>query len=130
MFDALRRGLMPLARTGENYWSLVHVDDMAAACAAAVEAARPAQCYLVVDDEPVQVRKLFAAVARARAGPAPRRWPDWLIRVLAGAPALDLLRASFRCRNTRLRRDLAWKPAYPTYREGVAAVLGDWDRGR
>lgn len=129
MFDGLRRGLLPLAGNGDNYWSLVHVDDMASACAAVVEASRPGQCYLVVDDEPVQVRELFAAVARALGGPGPRRWPDWLIRLVAGAPALDLLRASFRCRNVRIRHELGWKPAWPTYREGIAAVLRDWEAG-
>jgi nucleoside-diphosphate-sugar epimerase len=128
MFDALRRGLLPLAGAGDNYWSLIHVDDMAGACAAAAEAARPAQCYLAVDDEPVRVRELFTAVARARGGPAPRRWPEWLIRLLAGAPALDLLRASFRCRNARILRDLGWRPAYPTFREGIPAVLRAWKR--
>ncbi len=28
--------------------------------------------------------------------------------------------------NARFRRDTGWAPRYPTFREGLAAVLGEW----
>ncbi len=126
LFSALRAGLMPMAGDGENYWSLVHTEDMASAVVTATEAPLATRVYLVVDDEPVKLRVLFAHVARAQGGPRPRRWPAWLVALLAGRLALDSLRASFRCLNVRLKKDLGWRPAYPTYREGVQAVLGAW----
>ncbi len=128
LFGALRSGLMPMAGSGDNYWSLVHSQDMARACVAAVEARRPSQLYLVVDDEPVRVRDLFAHVARAQHRRPPRRAPDWLVGLLAGRLVRELLQASFRCQNKRLKQELGWTPSFPTYREGVEAVLRAWSQ--
>ena len=36
----------------------------------------------------------------------------------------DLLTASLRCRNGKLKRQLGWQPRFRTYREGIAAILG------
>lgn len=126
LFAALRRGFMPLAGDGRNYWSLIHTEDMAAACVAAAEASHPSQVYLVVDDLPVRAAEFMAHVARARGRRTPRRLPAWLVTLLAGPLNAGLLRASFRCRNDHLRRELGWSPSYPTYREGVDAILRAW----
>lgn len=129
IFAALRSGFMPLPGAGENFWSLIHVDDMAQACVAVTEFHRPDPVYLAVDNEPVQVRELFSFVAGAQGGPPPRRWPAWLVRAVTGPLVYDMLSASFRCRNDRLRRQTGWSPAYPTYRHGVEAILRAWAEG-
>lgn len=126
LFGYLRTGLMPVMGAGDNYWSLIHVDDMASACVAAAEASSPSQLYLAVDDEPVRVRDLFAHIARSLDRRPPRHAPPWLVSLLAGAVTRDSLAASYRCRNRRIKRELGWAPAYPTYKEGVAAVLRAW----
>jgi nucleoside-diphosphate-sugar epimerase len=129
MFAALKSGLMPLVGSGDNYWSLIHTDDMAAAVVAAAEAQRPERLYLVVDDQPVRLQELFAHVAHELGGRPPRSLPAWLVSLLAGPLAPEMLRASFRCRNARIKKDLGWKPAFPTYREGVSAILRAWGAG-
>lgn len=126
LFGALRKGMMPVMGSGENHWSLIHVNDMATACVAAAEAPAPSQLYLAVDDEPVCMKDLFAHIARAQDRRPPRHAPAWLVSLLAGPLAKEMLAAAYRCRNRRIKRELAWRPAYPTYREGVAAVLQAW----
>lgn len=126
LFGALRRGMLPVMESGENHWSLIHVNDMATACVAAAEAPTPSQLYLVVDDEPARVKDLFAHIARAQNRRPPRYAPAWLVSLLAGPLAREMLAASYRCRNRRIKRELSWKLVYPTYREGVAAVLQAW----
>jgi 2-alkyl-3-oxoalkanoate reductase len=86
---------------------LVHVVDYATAIVLAVEAALAGSIYLVVDDRPVTQRELLGFIA-ARSGAAPPQ---------AGGPAaLNSCRAS----NARIKRELGWHPAYPTYRSGLA----------
>jgi nucleoside-diphosphate-sugar epimerase len=129
MFGALRSAMMPIMGAGDNYWSLIHTDDMASACVAAVEAPTPSQLYLVVDDEPVQVKDFFTHVAGAQERRPPRHAPAWLVSLLAGPLARDMLSSSYRCRNRRIKHELDWAPSYPTYKEGVAAILDAWSRG-
>jgi hypothetical protein len=51
------------------------------------------------------------------------------VRAVTGPLVYDMLSASFRCRNDRLRRQTGWSPAYPTYRHGVEAILRAWAEG-
>lgn len=92
---------------GSDLISLIHVVDMARAVAPAVEGAPPHSIYNVVDDEPARYADLFAYVAAQLGVEAPR----------AGGPRR---RASFGCSNARIKRELGWEPAYPSYRSGLA----------
>jgi nucleoside-diphosphate-sugar epimerase len=103
----LRAGRLRLPGDGTDYVSLVHVVDFATAVIPAVEAAPAGSRYLVVDDQPVMQRELLGFVA-ARAGAAA---PE-----PGGPPPPSRCRAS----NARIKRELGWRPAYPTYRSGLA----------
>ncbi len=65
----------------------------------------------------------FAARLGAR---PPRRIPVWLAKWLAGEQALAYFTRSTRTTNARLRRDFAWTPRYPTYREGLDQIVAAW----
>lgn len=90
---------------GDDYVSLVHVEDMAAAVVLAAESRLARAVLNVVDDAPVTYRALFAHVARLHGAPPPA----------AGGP---LALASFRVGNARAREHLGWSPRYPDYRSG------------
>jgi nucleoside-diphosphate-sugar epimerase len=104
--QAARAGeLMP--GSGNDLISLIHPEDMARAVVLAAEAAPARSIYNVVDDEPVRYADLFAYVAAQLGVAAPA----------AGGPRRF---ASFGCSNARIKRELGWQPAYPTYRSGLA----------
>src|ERR687893_601548 len=63
-YEAVRARKMPLPGEGSGIWSLVHVDDAAAATVAAIERGQPG-IYNVVDDEPAPVREWIPALADA-----------------------------------------------------------------
>lgn len=105
--EAARAGALQLPGDGSDLISLVHVVDMARAVVLAVEGAAPGSIYNVVDDEPAHYADLFAYVAAQVGGPDPQ----------AGGPRR---RASFGCSNARIKRELGWQPAYPSYRSGLA----------
>lgn len=50
----VRRRRWPIVGNGEGVWSLIHIDDAAAATIAAIEGGAPG-IYNIVDDEPAPV---------------------------------------------------------------------------
>jgi len=104
--QAAQAGDLLLPGSGGDLISLIHVVDMARAVVLAAESAPPHSIYNVVDDEPPHYADLFAYVAAQLGVKAPP----------AGGPQR---RASFGCSNARIKRELGWQPAYPTYRSGL-----------
>jgi nucleoside-diphosphate-sugar epimerase len=121
MIAGLRAGKLPILGMGDNFWSMVHGEDLALACVLAAEARPAGETFLVVDDEPVRWRDLFTFIAREAGGPRPRYLPPAVGRFAAGRLTTDLLSASLRCRNGKLKRQLGWQPRFPTYRDGFVA---------
>ena len=105
--QAARRGELILPGDGSDRISLIHVVDMARAVVLAVESAPAGSIYNVVDDEPPTYAALYAYVA-AQEGVAPP------------AAGGQRMRQSFACSNAKIKRELGWQPAYPTYRSGLA----------
>ena len=104
---------------GDNWWDVVHVEDVASATADAAERAPAGAVYHVVDDEPIRYYDFVALTAEALGVGRPRRVPAWLARLAAGP---DPVRAAVRSacsRNDRIKRELGWAPRYPSAREGV-----------
>ncbi|QLG28994.1 NAD(P)-dependent oxidoreductase [Halorarum halophilum] len=105
--------------------SLLHADDAARAFVEAI-GADATGLYHVVDDEPVSVADFFSAFAAELGAPKPRRVPGWLARFLVGREQVNVLTKPFPTTATLFRRDVGWEPSYPTYREGLAQVVGRW----
>lgn len=123
----LRRGLFRVPGAGENWWDVVHVDDVASALALAL-AAPPGSVYHVVDDEPVRMNDFFQEVARLAGKPGVGHAPLFLARLLRGKGAVAAAIRSARSSNTRLKDELGWTPSYPDYRVGLAATFAALER--
>lgn len=105
-FARAAAGKLRLPGEGQDYVSLVHIADMAAATVAALGAWPSRQVIAVTDDAPATWAEVFAYVA-AVSGAAPPQAGGRL-----GFP-------SFRVGNARARELLGWAPAYRDYREGL-----------
>jgi 2-alkyl-3-oxoalkanoate reductase len=79
----IRKRRFPLVGDGAGIWSFVHIDDAAAATAAAAEHGEP-DSYNVDDDEQAPVREWLPVLATALDAKPPRRIPRWLARLAAG----------------------------------------------
>jgi nucleoside-diphosphate-sugar epimerase len=102
-----RAGKLRLPEAGNDYVSLVHVADMAAATVAALARWPSRQQLIIADDAPPRWRELFGFIARLVGGPEPQ----------TGGPARF---PSFRVRNARAREALGWAPRYTNHRIGLA----------
>lgn len=124
LMGELRKRRMPLIRGAGGIMSLIHMEDAAAAAVAALERGRPGAIYNICDDEPVTFNEFAAAAAAALGAPRPLALPGWLLRLLA--PTLYATVASrLPLSNARARRELEWRPRFPSYREGLRQVLDE-----
>lgn len=120
---AVRARKFPLVGDGAGVWSFIHVDDAAAATAAAVERGGRG-VYNVVDDEPAPVRDWLPVLAAALGGPRPRRIPRWLARILAGEAVTVMMTEVRGASNEKAKRTLGWRPSYASWRRGFIEGLG------
>ena len=118
--DQARRGRLRCIGAGRNWWSCVHVEDLAAAHVAALVRARPGAAYAVVDDEPLRLKELTDLVTDALGRPRVGTAPPALISAFLGRTLVASLTTSFRTRAALIREDLGWTPARPRFRDAVA----------
>lgn len=116
LLDALRAGEPTVAGRGDFHLNLVHRDDITAAVWAAFATDEARGIFNLSDDGAAPKAELVAWLAARLGRPVP---------VFTGEPATgrravtpDRIIAS-----DRARRVLGWRPRYPTFREGYAALL-------
>jgi nucleoside-diphosphate-sugar epimerase len=123
MAAPIRKRRFPIVGEGGGVWSLVHIDDAAAATAAAVDHGQPG-IYNVADDEPAPVREWLPVLASALDAKPPRRIPRWLGRLAAGETATVMMTDVRGAANAKAKRELGWQPQYASWRQGFAHGLG------
>ena len=109
--ELLRRRRFPIGGSGAGVWSLVHIDDAAAATVAAIEGGAPG-IYNVVDDDPAPIREIVPALAAQLGAPPPRHLPGWLVRLAAGPQAYSMMTSIRGASNAKAKRELAWAPEH------------------
>ena len=113
------RSAIPL-RAGQVF-SRIHVADLARALLLSMEHPRSGRIYNVTDDEPAPPQEV-ALFAHELLGLEPP--PLKPVEALDLSPmARSFYGESKRVGNRRLKTELGWKPLYPTYREGLRALL-------
>ena len=113
----------PLAGKGTAVWSFIHIEDAAAATVEAVEHGKRG-VYNVVDDEPAPISEWLPELAKAIDAKPPRRVPLWLARIAGGEVAAIMMSELRGSSNRKAKRELGWRPRYPSWREGFARGLG------
>lgn len=119
----VERRMLPIVGDGAGMASFVHVEDAAGATVAALDRGAPG-IYNVADDDPAPAREWLPAYAAALGAKPPRRVPRWLARLVGGRFAV-LFGAELRgASNAKAKRELAWQPRYPSWRQGFQEALG------
>jgi 2-alkyl-3-oxoalkanoate reductase len=121
LIEPVRKRLYPIIGEGGGITSWIHLEDAAAATVLALAHDGPA-IYNIVDDEPAPVRDWLPVFARALGAKPPRRLPAWLARLFAGEAAVVMGTDARGASNAKAKRELAWTPRYPSWREGFPAV--------
>jgi nucleoside-diphosphate-sugar epimerase len=119
--DRVRSGEARRIAAPGQVFSRVHVDDLAAGLEASMARPRPGAVYNLCDDEPAANSDVIAYAAGLLGLPAPPEVP--LAEAGLSSLAQRFYAESKRVSNARAKAELGWRPRYPTYREGLAAVL-------
>ncbi len=121
--EQARKGRLRCIGRGRNWWSCVHVDDLATAYVAALTRAEPGRAYAVVDDEPLRLRELTDLTTDALGRPRVGAAPPSLLGLLLGRTLVASLVTSFRIDGASIRRELGWQPARPRFRDAVGEAV-------
>jgi len=119
-FEMVRKRRYPLVGDGAGVWSFIHIADAAEATAAAIEQGRRG-VYNVVDDEPAPVSEWLPALAETLGAKPPLHVPRLVGRLAAGEAGVALMTEIRGASNAKARRELGWRPAHASWREGFAA---------
>jgi nucleoside-diphosphate-sugar epimerase len=119
--ELVRRRKFPLVGDGGGVWSFIHVADAAEATVAAVERGSSG-VYNVVDDDPAPVAEWLPALAEELGAKKPVRVPRFVGRLFAGEAGVVMMTELRGASNATAKRELAWRPAHPSWRQGFAAA--------
>ncbi len=120
--EDVRRRRFPIVGKGTGIFSYVHMDDAVSATIAALD--RGSGIYNVCDDDPAPMSEWLPAYADALGAKPPRRVPAWLAGMFAGKQAVAMATMLEGASNEKAKRELAWAPKYPSWRQGFSEALG------
>jgi nucleoside-diphosphate-sugar epimerase len=119
--ELIRRRRFPLVGDGGAVWSFIHVADAAEATVAAIEHGRRG-AYNVVDDDPAPVAEWLPTLAEQLGAKKPMHVPRVVGRLFAGEAGVVMMTELRGASNAKAKRELAWRPAHPSWRQGLAAA--------
>jgi nucleoside-diphosphate-sugar epimerase len=121
--DRLRDGTARIVRKPGQVFNRVHVDDVVSGLFASMDRPRPGAAYILCDDEPAPADVVMEGAARRLGLPLPPEidWTDPSVSEAMRRFYLDSKRLS----NARAKAELGWRPRYPTWREGLEALIAE-----
>ena len=121
--DTVRAGQAKRIDKPGQVFSRIHVDDIARVLAASIAKPNPGAIYNVCDDDPAPPEAVIAEACRLL-GVAP---PPLVAFERAKAGLSDMARSFYadnkRVRNDRIKRELGVTLRYPSYKDGLRALL-------
>ena len=119
----IRNGTMRIIGEGSNYMSFIHVDDLAQAYGKMAETLPFGERYCIVDGNPVTQREMANFIAKEIGGRTPKSVEMESYARLAGDLAAESMSCSTRVLGERTRRILMPELKYPSYMDGMPAVI-------
>jgi nucleoside-diphosphate-sugar epimerase len=121
VFDKLKAGTARRVKKDGQVFSRIHVEDIASVLEASIARPHAGAVYNVADDEPAAPGDVVAYAAELIGVAAPPEVP------FAEADLTPMARSFYegsrRIKNARMKSELGVELRYPTYREGLAALL-------
>jgi nucleoside-diphosphate-sugar epimerase len=108
----------PIDAPANGWLNLIHVDDAARLIALAARKLAPPRTFVVSDGRPVERKEYYAELARLLGAPPPR-----FVESPSPSPAAARASSDKRVNPRRIMEALHPELLYPSYREGLAAIL-------
>lgn len=120
--DLVRAGTARRIVKPGQYFSRIHRDDIVAVLRASMARPRPGAVYNLADDLPAPPDAVVAHAAALLGVPPPPEEPFETAAATMSAMARSFYADNRRIANGRIKTELGVRLAYPTYREGLAAI--------
>lgn len=121
--DTVRAGRARRIDKAGQVFSRIHVDDIATVLLASIDRPNPGAAYNVCDDDPAPPAEVIAEACALLGFPPPPVESFDQAKATMSAMAISFYDDNKRVRNDRIKRALGVALKYPTYREGLRAVL-------
>jgi len=122
---AIRNGTMPIVGAGAGTYSFIDLRDAAAATVAALAHDDASGIFNIVDDTPVRLSEWLPFAAKLLRAPLPRRMDETEAREKFGDLRVYYMNEQRGASNAKDRRQLAWQPAFPSWRSGFEALYSN-----
>jgi nucleoside-diphosphate-sugar epimerase len=119
--ERLKEGTAKLVRKPGQVFNRIHVDDIVSGLFASMARPRPGAAYNLTDDEPSPADVVMEWAADRMGLPRPPQ-VDWFDDSVSEAMRRFYL-DSKRVSNALAKAELGWRPAYPSWREGLATLM-------
>jgi nucleoside-diphosphate-sugar epimerase len=120
-FSKVRNGTARRIIKQGQVFSRIHVEDIALALELSLASPGTAPIYNLCDDDPAPPEDVIAHAADLLGLPVPEA-VDFATAEMTPM-ARSFYAESKRVQNDLIKRELGWRPAYPDYRSGLAAML-------
>ena len=120
LLDSLRQGQGCIPGSGEHHLNLIHLQDIVSGLRAALGGGGASGIYNLCDDAPARKRDLVEWLASRTGAEVPRFDPGLATERLQrrGGRMPDRIVS-----NAKAKRELGWRPAFPSFREGYESIL-------
>lgn len=122
-FEKVRRGAARRIIKPGQVFSRIHVDDIGATLAASIAQPCAGAAYNVCDDDPAPPQDVLAHAAALLGLPAPPEVDFDVAKETMSPMAASFYAESKRVSNRRIKDGLGVRLRYPSYRDGLPAVL-------
>lgn len=145
MLESGGRTQVRLVGSGDNWISVIHVEDAAAALLAAAKNSRPGEIYNICDSEPVRLKNFYNYLAARLGSPEAKYLSEATAKRIAqvvgfygrvtgravvfNADFVKTILSSLKLSNEKARRELDFHPKYPDYRTGIDSILRELGMG-
>ncbi len=122
-FAKVRKGTARRIIKKDQVFSRIHVEDIAQAVALSITSPQPGTTYNLCDDDPAPPQDVIGHAAQLLGLPLPEAI-DFETADMTPM-ARSFYAESKKVRNDRAKDLLGWRPKYPDYKTGLAAMLND-----
>lgn len=122
MISMAKSGKIVLLGGGKNYLPRIHVNDCANAYVLAIEKLPLGKRYIICDDENVSVKDFMLYLATIFNAKKVVTIPKLILRIVIGKHIFNTLTMNTKVSNRLIKKELGWKPKYPTFREGLKTL--------
>jgi nucleoside-diphosphate-sugar epimerase len=123
MYNMMEKGRSKIIGKGDNCIPNIHASDAASAIVKAIEKLPIGEKFIIADDTAVTQKDFTMYMAELMHKKPPGHIPAFIIRWVLGKDFYEVIRMNCKVSNEKAKRLLDWKPAYPSYKEGLEMTI-------